>query len=188
MPHFGWSTKVNACVRQLLVSFHGGCLWLKIKHYVDVKLIATITRIPLAGVDPMPFFKKYQDTLMTNKLKDKYDLTRDTRGFLIAFFNDYTIQFATKFLATKLVWKMWLNQCTTGTIAMVELCVGVQMNWSHYLLNEWLSYAEDSQEKGNTLHYSWLLILILFCRMGRTIELPGIDILVLCRGDWYQNI
>ena len=79
---------------------------------------------------------------MMNKLKDKYDLTRDTRGFLIAFFNDYTIQFATKFLATKLVRKMWLNQCTTGDIIVSEICAkGVQINWSHYLLNELLEYA-----------------------------------------------
>ena len=28
MPHFGHSMDVNACVKQLLVSFHGGFLWL----------------------------------------------------------------------------------------------------------------------------------------------------------------
>ena len=39
MSHFGRSTEVNACVKQLLVSFHGGCLWIDKKHYVDVEMI-----------------------------------------------------------------------------------------------------------------------------------------------------
>ena len=28
MPHIGRSVEVNACVKQLLVSFHGGFIWL----------------------------------------------------------------------------------------------------------------------------------------------------------------
>ena len=75
-------------------------------NYVGVDLIAVITRLPLASVDSMPFFKKYQETLMTNKLKDYYYLNRDTSGFLIASINDHTVQFAAKVLATKLVQKM----------------------------------------------------------------------------------
>ena len=56
MLHFGRSVEVNACVKKLLVSFHGGYLWLNQNIYVDVELISTITRLPLAGVDPTPFF------------------------------------------------------------------------------------------------------------------------------------
>ena len=40
--------------------------------------------------------------------------------------------------------------------------VGVQLNWSQYMLNELLAYEMEVQEKGSTFHYSWLLILILF--------------------------
>ena len=57
MSHFGQITKVNACVRQLLVSFHGNYLWLDQKNYVDVELIAAIAWLPLASVDPTSFFE-----------------------------------------------------------------------------------------------------------------------------------
>ena len=43
MSHLHRSREVNPCVKQLLVSFHGGCLWLDKKINVDVDLIATIT-------------------------------------------------------------------------------------------------------------------------------------------------
>ena len=59
---------MNACVKQLLVSFHGGFLWLDKKKYVDVELIAAITGLPLAGIDPTSFFKKDQDTMLTNRI------------------------------------------------------------------------------------------------------------------------
>ena len=58
MPHFGRTTEVNVCVKQLLVCFHEGCLWLDRQILVDVDLIATITRIPLVGVSPMHFFTR----------------------------------------------------------------------------------------------------------------------------------
>ena len=67
--------------------------------------------------------------MLTNKLKDKYDLSRDTRGFLITSINDHTIWFAAKVLATKLLQKMRSNQCIMGTTTLVELCTeGFQMN------------------------------------------------------------
>ena len=113
MPHFGHSTKVIACVKKILVSFNSVFLWLNHKVSMDFKLIAMITRLPLLGLDPTPFFiKKEQDTTLKNKLKEKYDLTRDTRGFFIASINDHTVWFATKVLASKLVEKMLPNQCT----------------------------------------------------------------------------
>ena len=52
--------------------------------------------LPLAGVDPTPFFVgKEQDNLFVGKLKEKYDLIRDTRGFTITSINDYIVQFTT---------------------------------------------------------------------------------------------
>ena len=36
MPHFGCTTKVNAYVKQLLLYFHGGCMWININISVDV--------------------------------------------------------------------------------------------------------------------------------------------------------
>ena len=62
------------------------------------------------------------------------------------------------------------------------------MNWSHYVLNELLQDAKESQEKGNAFHYSWLLILILFVASAKPTNYQGVDIPVRCRGDRYQNL
>ena len=76
---------------------------------------------------------------MMLKLKYKYNLSRDTRGFLTTSINNHIVWFATKVLDTKLVQKMWSKKCTVGMNAAVELYIErVQMNWSHYLLNEFL--------------------------------------------------
>ena len=71
---------------------------------MDVELIATIMRLPLTGLDPTPFLDgKEKYIVLTKKLKDKYELTKETRHFFIAFINDRIVQFATKVLARKLV-------------------------------------------------------------------------------------
>ena len=55
MSHFFFTTKVNDYVKHLLVSFHGGCLWLNQNIPMDVELIEPIFWIPLAGVEPTQF-------------------------------------------------------------------------------------------------------------------------------------
>ena len=67
---------------------------------------------------------------MTSKMKGKYDLVRDNKGFLIASINDHTTQFTAKVLDTKLLRKMQLVQCNAGVVALVKLFVeGVQISW-----------------------------------------------------------
>ena len=101
----------------------------------------------------MLYFKKYQDTMLEIKMKDKYDLSRDTRGFLINFITNHIVWFTAKVLDTKLLKKMRSNQCTVGAIAVLELYVeGVQINWLHYLLNELLADAKELQQNGTTFH------------------------------------
>ena len=79
------------------------------------------------------------DVSMVNRMKEKYDLTRDKRVFPISSINDTTILFAAKVLSRKMLQKMRQNQCTSGRIAATKECVvGVQMNWETYLLNELL--------------------------------------------------
>ena len=175
--HFHQSIEVNACVKQLQASIHDGFLWLDKKNYMDVELIETITRLPLEGIDPMLFFKKYQDTMLTNKKKCKYNVFRDKRGFLIISINDHIVQFTSKVLATELVRQMQPNQCTTSTIAMTKICAElIQMNWSHYLLNKLLEYVKEFQGKGIAFHYSWFLILISFVTWSELANYQGVDI------------
>ena len=78
------------------------------------------------------------------KRKEKYDLTRETKGFSIDSINDFTILFAAKFISRKVLQKMRPSLCTAGTIVATELCAaGVQLNWSQYLLNELLADVEE---------------------------------------------
>jgi hypothetical protein len=52
IPHFGRHQEVNACVKLLLASYHGGYLWLDCRITVDLKLINKITWISIQGLDP----------------------------------------------------------------------------------------------------------------------------------------
>ena len=71
---------------------------------------------------------------------------------------------------------MRLNQCTAGTIAAGEIYAkGVQMTYSHYLLNELIADAEGSREKGTPFHYSWLHILISFFAWVEPVNFQGVD-------------
>ena len=68
-------------------------------------------------------------------------------------------------------------------IATRKLCaVDGQLNCSQYLLNELLVYAEEAQEKGNTFHYSWLLILISFVAWEEPANCQGVYVPIGCRG------
>ena len=129
MPHFSRSLEINACVKHLLVPFHGGYLCHNQQIFVDVKLIAIIASLQLASIDPTSYLRKDQETALENKMKDKYDLCRDSRGSLIPLINDHTVQFIAKVLARKLFHKMRSSQYTVGVVALVELYVkGVQIN------------------------------------------------------------
>ena len=110
MPHFGLIVEVNTCVKQLLVYFHGGCLWINKKISVDVDLKAWIVGLPLTGVDPTPFSTgKDQDTTLTNRMKEKYNLSRDKRGFSIASINGIFYRFTPKVLSRNMLRNMRPN-------------------------------------------------------------------------------
>ena len=90
---------------------------------MDVELIAMMIGLPLVGIDLVQYLRKYQETLMIARVKDKYDLTMANKGFIISSINDYTIRFVTKVLSCKILCKLRLNQCTMGAVALAKLCV-----------------------------------------------------------------
>ena len=51
MPHFGQLNEAHASVKQILVYFHGGMLWLNTFIPITVDLIATITDLLKARED-----------------------------------------------------------------------------------------------------------------------------------------
>ena len=73
---------------------------------MDVELIEVITGLPLQGIDPAQYLRKDQDTVMTVRVKDMYDLTRSNKGFLISSINHYIVRFVMKVLAYKMLRKM----------------------------------------------------------------------------------
>ena len=99
MPHFGRMAEVDTCVKQLLVYFHGGCLWLDRRISVVVDLIIAIVGLPTAQVDPTSFFVRTEkDPGLADQMKEKYNLSTDKRGFFISSINDTIVQFIAKLL------------------------------------------------------------------------------------------
>ena len=72
LPNFFQNKKVNIFVNQLLVCFHGGCLWLDTKVSVNVHLVSSIIGLPKVGFDPTQFFVgKNPDKHLATRMKEK---------------------------------------------------------------------------------------------------------------------
>ena len=67
MPHFGHILQVNNYVKQQLVFFHSGFLWLDRPYMFDVELISVITSLQKKGDEPAPYFSKKD----TSRIKQK---------------------------------------------------------------------------------------------------------------------
>ena len=84
--------EVNACVKKLLSCFHGGYLWLGTKLPIIIDLISQISRLPMAGLDPLQYFHgKDNDKILAVKLKKKYNVIRDKQVYVIKTINDKAI-------------------------------------------------------------------------------------------------
>ena len=93
----GLHRPINTLLNQLFVFFHGGFILLDTKVSINVHFISSITGFPKAGVDPTKFFiGKEQDKHFTTRMKEKYSLTRDKRGFDVASINDKAIRLPVK--------------------------------------------------------------------------------------------
>ena len=73
---------------------------------MDVELIAVITGLPFVGIDPTRFLRKDQENVIETRMKEKYDVTRDNKGFLISSISDHTVRFVAKVLDSKLLHKI----------------------------------------------------------------------------------
>jgi hypothetical protein len=56
IPHFDRHQEVNACVKLLLASYHGGYLWVNRRIIVDLALINRITGLSMQGPDPQDYY------------------------------------------------------------------------------------------------------------------------------------
>ena len=76
---------------------------------MNVKLIASITGLPDAGMDPTLLLKNDQEESIAKQMKKKYVVQRSKRGFLIRTINKPISLFACKVLASNLLHKMHPN-------------------------------------------------------------------------------
>ena len=67
MNHFVHRIEVNTYVKNLLVCFHRGCLWLDKPYSVNVELISRIMGLPNEGVDPVSYLAKQDVNLIKRK-------------------------------------------------------------------------------------------------------------------------
>ena len=70
MPHFGHNIQFNMSVKNLLVFFNGGFLWLDQPYLFNVELISIITGLPNKGDDPAAYLTKQDD----KPIKQKHSL------------------------------------------------------------------------------------------------------------------
>ena len=136
MPHFGQSTEVNSCMKNLLELFHGGFLWLDEPVEVIVGLILEIMRLPKDGPKPSQYFHgKYNYKKMVVTLKKHCYLECDRRAYLIDSINDPAVCIGARIFSSKIVRKNHPVQCNSRVVACVELCAqGIHMNWSLFLM------------------------------------------------------
>jgi hypothetical protein len=65
-------------------------------------------------------------------------------------------------IAGKLVRKKRPTHVTGFVVDLSGKCVGLQMNWVKYLVNQLELDYREAQDQGYEFHFSWLLILITF--------------------------
>ena len=87
-------------------------------------------------------------------MRNKYGVRKDSRAYTIDTINDQAIRIIEKWLTIKIVRKNRPRQCTLGVITSTEQCVlGVQMNWSIFMLNEPMEDAVLVQEDDTMFTY-----------------------------------
>jgi hypothetical protein len=107
VPHFDRHQEVNACVKLLLASYHGGYLWLYCRITVDPTLINRITRLSMQGPDPHDYYPgKTTDHALAQKIKEAYGgVEKGARGYKVASIESGAVRLAWKLIAGKMVCK-----------------------------------------------------------------------------------
>jgi hypothetical protein len=165
IPHFGRHQEVNACVKLLLLCYHGGYLWLDCHITVDPMLIHRITGLSMQGPDPQDFYPgKVIDRALAQKIKDTYgDVEKGTRGYKVASILIHVACLSCQMIDGNLVRKNRPTQCIDFVVDLAGKCAeGLQMNWVKYLVNQLELDFREARDQGYEFHFSWLLVLIAF--------------------------
>jgi hypothetical protein len=165
IPHFDRHQEVNVCVKLLLVSYHGGYLWLNYRITVDPVLINQIIGISMQGPDPHDYYPgKTVDCALSQNIKEAYgDVEKGVRGYKVAYIESGQVRLACQLIAGKLVRNNQPTQLFGFVVDLAGKCVErLQMNWEKYLVNQLEIDCREAQDQVHEFHFSWLLILIAF--------------------------
>jgi hypothetical protein len=101
IPHFRHHQEVNAYVKMLLESYHGGYLWLNHPITVDLALINRIIGLSMQGPDPHDYYpRKTADCALSQKFKEDYgDVEKGMRGYKVAYIHSSTVHLACQLIA-----------------------------------------------------------------------------------------
>jgi hypothetical protein len=162
IPHFERHQEVNACVKLLLLCYHGGYLWLDCHIIVDLTLIHRIIGLSMQGPDPQDFYPgKATNHTLSQKIKDTYgNVDKGTRGYNVALIQS-GLCLACQMIYGKLLRNKRPMQVTRFVVDLRGKCTeGLQMNWATYLVNQLELYCQEAQDQGYEFHFSWILVLI----------------------------
>jgi hypothetical protein len=131
IPHFGRHQEVNACVKILMLIFHGGYLWLDRRITIDLALIHWITRLSIQGADLQDFYPgKTANCALAQKIKDTYgDVEKGKRGYKVASIQNGAVHLSCQLIVGKLVWKNKPMQVIGFVVDLTGKCMeGLHMN------------------------------------------------------------
>jgi hypothetical protein len=157
IPHFGRHQEVNACVKLLLVSYHGGYLWLNQHITIDPAMINQITGLSMQGPDPQDYYPgKTTDHTLSQNIKEAYgNVEKGMQGYKVTSIDSGTVCLTCHMIVGKLVRKNRLMQVFGFVVDLVGKCVeGVQMNWSRYLADQLELDCREAQDQGYEFHFS----------------------------------
>jgi hypothetical protein len=139
ISHFDRHQEVNACVKLMLASYHGGYLWLDCHIIVDLVLINRIIGLSMQGPDPHEYYPgKTTDHALVQKIKEVYgDVEKGMRGYKAASIESGIVRLTCQLIAGKLVHRNRPTQVSGFVVDLEGKCAGgLQMNWAKYLVNQ----------------------------------------------------
>jgi hypothetical protein len=139
IPHFDRHQEVNACVKLLLASYHGGYLWLNRRITIDLTLINRIIKLGMQGPDPHDYYPgKTTDHTLPQKIKESYgNVEEGARGYKVASIESCVVRLTCQLIAGNMVRKNQPTQVSGFVVDLIGKCAkGLQMNWAKYLVKQ----------------------------------------------------
>jgi hypothetical protein len=125
IPHFGRHQEVNACIKILLLCYHGGYIWLDKCISMNTTLIHLIIVLRMQGPDPHKFYQGKTSYLsLVQRIKEAYDdVEKGKQGYKVASIQDGAVYLACQLIADKLVRHNHLMQVTRFIVDLARKCV-----------------------------------------------------------------